>query len=189
MAMLNYVDSFGKWSKLNESDLNVRSDEDINNYLSQLKEMTKLGLIEPSEIRAIMRKLNLEKLQRQLPNVNVIHSLPEYQELLDKGLVLVSSKTQLMNGNVILAYPGYNRNTRYALGFFSGIQVLRRMFPKGIKLGLQYRDYGSMDFIIKKFNKIPAEDFYRVAMRYALDKIDFTVEDPSTDQPYFPVKK
>jgi len=184
-----HVESFGQWTRINESDLTNLSVEEIRLRIDQLKEMAKLGLIEPAEIRNMIRQLDSKKIQILLPELNIVKDLPEYQELLDKGLVLVSSKTQLLNGNIILSYPGYDRLTKYALGFFGDLQVFRRMMPKSPTTGYWGGSYVAQDVIIKRFSDIPAEDFYRVAMRYALDKIDFTKEDPKRNTPYFPVKR
>ena len=81
-----------------------------------------------------------------------------------------------MRGNVLFSFPGYRPHDKYAIGIYPGIKKIRRMTPKGIALGVWGRRIGSMDFLIKNLSFVPDDQFYRVAMRWILDHIDF--EDP-----------
>jgi hypothetical protein len=136
-------------------------------------------MIDQQEIRDFLKKKGPSAMIKHLPEIAAITQLPEYGELQEKGLELVSSRTQLLNGSIIFAYPGYRRHNGYAIGLFPGPKLIRRMTPKGIWTGVRGRTpygYGSMDFRIKELRDIPEEQFYRVAMRWILDHID--LEDP-----------
>jgi hypothetical protein len=171
----NFVAGFGTWSRLFENE----SEEDVNQKIEDLRQLAELGMIDQHEITAFLRKRGVPTIIEHVPEIQEIVNSPEYQELQERGLELVSSKTQLLRGNVILGFPGYRPHDGYAIGLFPGNKYIRRMTPKGIWTGVRGRTpygYGSMDFRIKELRDIPEEQFYRVAMRWILDHID--LEDP-----------
>ena len=95
--------------------------------------------------------------------------------LFAKGLHMVSSPTQLINGSLVFSLdPEYRRRDGWGIGFFPGPRVVRRMTPKGINIGVWGRSYGSMDVNIKAFKNTSDDlDFYNTAMLWAADNIDF----------------
>jgi hypothetical protein len=113
-----------------------------------------------------------------IPDIREILNSPEAQMLTDKGLVLVSSKTQLAKGTLIWAKPGYTRHASWGLGFYPSLGKIRRMAPKNIELGLYSHRHriGSMDITIKDIPKSvyssPLE-FYKIAMKWAAEHIDW----------------
>lgn len=174
--MKNYIVHFKEWSRVfeNESD-------DIDQQIADLRQLVDLGMIDPLELKAALRKKGHSAIIEYTPEYKEILNSPEYRELQERGLELVSSKTQLLNGSILFGRPGYRPKDGYAIGIFPGPMLIRRMMPKGIPLGVWGRRTGSMDFLIKKLNFIPQHKFYRVALRWILDHIDF-------DDPKFPVK-
>lgn len=176
--MKNFVAGFGKWSRLFENE----SEEDVNQKIEDLRQLADLGMIDKEEITAFLRKRGVPSIIENVPEIQEIVNSPEYQELQDHGLGLVSSKTQLLRGNILLGFPGYRPYDGYAIGIYPGIKKIRRMTPKGIALGVWGRRIGSMDFLIKNLSFVPDDQFYQVAMRWILDHIDL-------DDPQFSVKR
>jgi hypothetical protein len=110
-----------------------------------------------------------------LPNIKAALESPEADLLRARGLEMVSSKTQMLNGNIIWAKPGYGRAEGWGIGFFASIKAIRRMTPKGINL-TRFRYEGSMDIIMKRFNNLNIQtdlEFYKIAMKWANDHIDW----------------
>lgn len=97
------------------------------------------------------------------------------EALRKEGLVVVSSMRQLANGNLIWSLdPAYAPHAGWGIGFFPGPRTIRRMTPKGIKIGVWGRYKGSMDIRIKKFSEIGTDlEFFNYAMKWAADNIDF----------------
>ena len=175
---MDYVKSFRDWQRLFENE----SEEEVSQKLEDLRKLADLGMIDDQEFRETLRKEGASALIKYDTQLKEITQLPEYRELQEHGLDIVSSRTQLMNGSIIFGYPDYRRRDKYAIGLFPGIKLIRRMMPKGIPLGIRSRRYGSMDFEIKRLDFVPDDQFYRVAMRWILDHIDF-------NDPTFPVRR
>ena len=174
--MKNFIHTYRKWSSIYESE-----EYDAQEQIDDLKNLVRLGLIDESELLALLRKKGRSEIIENYPAIQEILNSPEYRELQEKGLTLVSSKTQLLNGSILFGRPGYRPKDRYAIGIFPGPMLIRRIMPKGIPLGVWGRRLGSMDFPIKELNFIPQHKFYGVAMRWILDHIDL-------ENPQFPVK-
>lgn len=98
--------------------------------------------------------------------INVFDS-PEYAALVEKGVVLSSSFTQLLNRTLVFS-KSVDRNPAadFALGFFASINVVRRIFPK-----TGYRD---MDMVMKRFEGLSETQFFKTAMQWASDTVDFS---------------
>lgn len=184
--MKKFVNNFSKWSKLFESEL----PEDTDQMLADIKRLVELGIIDISELKAALRKKDVPSIIAYTPGIREIIDSPEYKELQQNGLELVSSKTQLLNGSILFGYPGYIPSNQFAIGFFPGRNVIRRMYPKGIDMGVWRRkdELGAMDTPIKYFNFVEPHKFYQVGMRWILDHIDFKSIDTRSKTPYFPVK-
>ena len=179
--MKNFVAGFREWSRVFENE----SEEEITQKIEDLRQLADLGMVDQQEIRDFLKGKGSAALIKYDPKLAEITQLPEYRELQEKGLAIVSSRTQLLNGSIIFAYPGYRRHDGYAIGLFPEIMLIRRMMPKGIPMGVRGRSpygIGSMDIGIKRLNFVPGDQFYRVAMRWILDHIDF-------DDPQFSVKR
>lgn len=98
--------------------------------------------------------------------VDVVDS-PEYSNLVSKGVALSSSFTQLMNHTLVFSKNQERRvESDYAIGFFGATKTVRRIVPK-----TGNRD---MDMIIKIFKSPTEADFFKSAMSYIADTIDFT---------------
>jgi hypothetical protein len=98
--------------------------------------------------------------------VDVVDS-PEYSNLVSKGVALSSSFTQLMNHTLVFSKNQERRvESDYAIGFFGATKTVRRIVPK-----TGNRD---MDMIIKIFKSPTEDDFFKSAMSYIADTIDFT---------------
>jgi len=98
--------------------------------------------------------------------VDVVDS-PEYSNLVSKGVALSSSFTQLMNHTLVFSKnPERRVESDYAIGFFGATKTVRRIVPK-----TGNRD---MDMIIKIFKSPTEADFFKSAMSYIADTIDFT---------------
>ena len=178
--MKKFLSDFTGWSRVFESD----SRESINQKIEDLRRLADLGMIDKQEIIAFIRKSGVPTIIENIPDIQAIVDSPEYQELQARGLTIVSSRTQLLNGNIILGYAGYRPYDGYAIGLFLGRKRIMRMTPKGIPMGTRGRTpygIGSMDFRIKELRNIPEDQFYRVAMRWIIDHIDL-------EHPEFPVK-
>jgi hypothetical protein len=166
----NFVAGFGRWSRVFENE----SEEDINQKIEDLRQLVNLGMIDKQEITAFLRKRGVPAIIENVPEIQEIVNSPEYRELQEHGLELVSSKTQLLNGSILFGFPGYRPYDGYAIGLFPGPKLIRRMTPKGIDLGIWRRGIGSMDFRIKDLSNISDDRFYQVAMRWILDHIDLS---------------
>jgi hypothetical protein len=182
--MKEYITGFNKWSKIFENE----STDDINQKIEDLRNLVNLGMIDKHVLTSFLRKRGANTIIEQVPEIQTIVNSPEYAELQSHGLSLVSSRTQLLNGSIIFAYPGYTPTNQFAIGIFPGPKLVRRLTPKGIELGVWRRHIGSMDVQIKKFPAVQDDQFYRVAMRWILDHIDFEETNQRTGTPYFPVK-
>ena len=179
--MKNFVAGFGKWSRLFESE----SEEDVNQKIEDLRQLADLGMIDKQEITEFLRKRGVPSIIENVPEIQEIVNSPEYQELQELGLRIVSSKTQLLRGNILLGFPRYKPYDGYAIGIYKGVKKIRRMTPKGIWTGVRGRQpfgYGSMDIQIKDLGFVQDDQFYRVAMQWILDHIDL-------DDPRFSVKR
>jgi len=164
----------------------LNEDESSEEQLAKLARLRDLGLLEPDQYRAdskgIRREAMLSATSRgehagtALPEIREVLDSPEAQLLKDKGLEVVSSPTQLLNGTLVWAKPGYSRANGWGLGFFPGPSKIRRMTPKGLNLGVWGRRVGSMDVEMKA---IPTSayanetEFYRIAMKWAAEHIDW----------------
>lgn len=121
----------------------------------------------------ILKNLN------QLSGMNTLIGLETdgAKALFAKGLHMVSSPTQLMNGTIVFSLdPEYRSKDGWGIGFFPGPKVIRRMTPKGINIGIWNRPggMGSMNIEIKKFRDTgSAANFFNQAMLWAAEKIDF----------------
>lgn len=95
--------------------------------------------------------------------------------LFAKGLHLVSSPDQLLNGTLIFSLdPNYRIKDGWGIGFFPEVKRIRRITPKHIPLGIRGRFIGSMNIDIKQFPETNSKlDFYNTAMLWAADHIDF----------------
>lgn len=184
--MNNYITNFNKWRKIYESD-----EPSIDDMLFDIHHLVEIGVIDPSVIRDMLKEKGRDEVLQSLPNVQEILTSPDYAELQSHGLELVSSKTQLLNGNLIFGYPGYSVRDQFAIGLYMDSRKIKRMTPKNISLGIWRRSggIGSMDITIKDLPNIPADQFYRVALRWVLDHLDFTKSSNQYDLPDFPVKK
>ena len=166
--------------------------------LANFKRLAEIGVIEDSVYRHQFKKLavSFNKLIKGLrlnvsdqTDLDLLMSLRQKagqdslvgletagaKALLAKGLHLVSSPTQLVNGSLIFSLASdYKRRNGWGIGFFPGPKVIRRMTPKGINIGVWSRASGSMDIVIKHFKDTPTDaDFYNKAMLWAADNIDF----------------
>ena len=99
--------------------------------------------------------------------IEVIDS-PEYADLVAKGVFLSSSFIQLLNHTLIFSKRvDRNIHTDFAIGFFAGVNVVKRIFPK-----TGYRD---MDLSMKRFDaSLPEIDFFKKAMAWVSTTFDFT---------------
>lgn len=190
--MKQFVLTYSSWNSVNEAE-----GEDLEKVTADLTRMARLGLISQSELRDEMRSIRREMRAKPViegdPIYNIILQSPEYQEFKELGLQVVSSRTQIKNGTLVIGQPGYSSSNQFALGFYSGSRVLKRLTPKGIDLELRWRSVGSMDFRIKDFSNMLAPntsdaEFYLTAMRWALDNINFNSISPYSKTPNFPVK-
>ena len=164
----------------------INEDESSEEQLAKLARLKELGLLDTDQYREdskqIIRDAMLSATARgdhagtALPEIKEVLDSPEAQLLKAKGLAVVSSLTQLLNGTLVWAKPGYTRSTGWGLGFFPGPSKIRRMTPKGLNLAIWGRRIGSMDVEMKT---IPTSaytneaEFYRVAMKWAAEHIDW----------------
>jgi hypothetical protein len=106
--------------------------------------------------------------------IEVVES-PEYQTLIESGVVLSSSFTQLLNHTL-----QFTRNrqraieTDWGLGLYGPTQTIRRLTPK-----TGFRD---MDMQIKRFNEPTELDFFKKAMAHLVASIDFTTREFSSNR-------
>lgn len=143
----------------------------INSY-QQLVKGLKLNYQEQEDLE-ILKNLG------QLSGINTLAGLDSdgAKALFAKGLHMVSSPRQLMNGTIVFSLdPNYRVKDGWGIGFFPGPKVIRRMTPKGINVGIWSRrlGLGSMNIEIKKFKDMRSTaDFFNTAMQWAAEKIDF----------------
>lgn len=184
--MNNYISNFNKWTKIYESE-----DPSIDDMLLDIRHLIEVGIIDASVLRDMLRKKGADEIVSSIPAIQEILSSPEYAELQSHGLELVSSKTQLLNGNLIFGYPGYSVRDQFAIGLYMDARKVKRIAPKNIPLGIWRRrdGLGRMDDTIKEFQNVPADQFYQVTLRWVLDHIDFTKSSNQHNLPDFPVKK
>lgn len=164
----------------------LNEDESSEEKLAKLARLRDLGLLEPDQYRSDSKSIRKDAMLAAtdrgeyagtaLPEIKEVLESPEAQLLRAKGLEVVSSPTQLLNGTLVWAKPGYTRAKGWGLGFFPGPSKIRRMTPKGLNLGVWGRRIGSMDVEMKT---IPTSaysnetEFYRIAMKWAADHIDW----------------
>jgi hypothetical protein len=165
-------------------------DSDLTSFRAQknaLDSLLELGLISKEEHRRDIRTLlnHSDKRFSSEAVSSVVKSAiesPEFKRITDLGLVNASSLTQMLNGNIVLAKPGYDRNQNYALGFFSELRVLRRLTPKR-RFKSYYGGWNTLDETIKRFDTaLSKEQFFKISATWAFDHLDFDAE-------FFPVKK
>jgi hypothetical protein len=190
--MKQFVLTYSSWNRINEGD-----GENLEKVTADLTRLAQLGLISQSELkdelRSIKREMRATNAIEEDPIYKIILQSPEYQEFKELGLQVVSSRTQIKNGTLVIGQPGYSSSNQFALGFYSGTQVLKRLAPKRLDMDIRWRRVGSMDFRIKDFsNKLAPNtsdaEFYLTAMRWALDNIDFKATSRYSSTPHFPVK-
>lgn len=163
----------------------INEEESPEEKLAKLARLKDLGLLDPDQYNAdskgIKRDAMLAATARGehagtgLPEIKEVLESPEAQMLRDRGLEVVSSTTQLLNGTLVWAKPGYARPKGWGLGFFPGPSVIRRMTPKGIKI-VWGRSLGSMDIVMKTIPRTAYSndtEFYRVAMKWAAEHINW----------------
>ena len=98
---------------------------------------------------------------------------PEYSKLIEMGVVLSSSFNQLMNRTLVFSRtPDRDRRSEFAIALFGPARTIRRLVPK-----TGSRD---MDMVVKSFNSPTELDFFKEALSYVADNIDFTTRDFST---------
>lgn len=164
----------------------LNEDESSEEKLAKLARLRDLGLLEPDQYRADSKSIRKDAMLAAtdrgayagtaLPEIKEVLESPEAQMLRDRGLEVVSSPTQLLNGTLVWAKPGYTRAKGWGLGFFPGPSVIRRMTPKGINLGVWGRRIGSMDVVMKTIPNSTYSnetEFYRIAMKWAAEHIDW----------------
>lgn len=145
----------------------------------ELDRMKELGLVDDTEYDAQKRANRREAYMASGPlgieDIKAALDTDGAKQLLALGLYLVSSRTQLVNGNIIFSLdPNYTPSNGWGIGFFAGPKLIRRMMPKGIDLGVWGRKTGSMDFKIKRFpSEMSDLEFFDTAMKWAADNIDF----------------
>lgn len=102
-----------------------------------------------------------------------IKDMPEYAELISAGLHPVASQIQLGNRTFVFAKdPNYSAGSDYAIGFFSSINVVRRLTPDVIRGG---RRTPTLDQKVKSFDgSLEPLDFFQQGMRWVLDNLDLT---------------
>jgi hypothetical protein len=190
--MKQFVLTYSSWNRINEGD-----GENLDKVTADLTRLAQLGLISQSELkdelRSIKREMRATNVIEEDPIYKIVLQSPEYQEFKELGLQVVSSRTQIKNGTLVIGQPGYSSRNQFALGFYSGTRVLKRLTPNGLDMDIRWRRVGSMDFRIKDFsNKLAPNtsdaEFYLTAMRWALDNIDFEATSRYSNTPHFPVK-
>lgn len=156
----------------------------------ELKQLLSTGLISRQEYSAGMRRAGREEYLNSedginSAEINQILNTDGAKKLIAAGLHHVSSKTQLMNGNVVFSLdPDYHSAMGWGIGFFSGIRAVRRMTPKKVKGLVWRRDEGSMDIVIRQFSSETADlEFFDNAMAWAADHIDFNITQDRLDNP------
>jgi len=150
----------------------------------ELDRMRKLGLVDDAEYDAQKREIRREAYMASgamgIEDIKQALETEGAKQLMALGLHMVSSRTQLINGNIIFSLDqNYAPSNGWGIGFFAGPKLIRRMMPKGINLGVWGRTSGSMDFKIKRFShaegytKMSDLEFFDKAMQWAAENIDF----------------
>jgi hypothetical protein len=104
--------------------------------------------------------------------IEVVES-PEYKALIESGVVLSSSFTQLLNHTLQFTRSRQrDTTTDWGIGLFGPSQTVRRLTPK-----TGFRD---MDMVIKRLDEPTELDFFKKAMEYLVQSLDFTSRDFST---------
>jgi hypothetical protein len=180
------------------SDVESQASE-LGKTAAKINRLIELGLVDDAGYRKEFKKIvdsyqqlikglklnykeqeDLDLLKRigQLSGINTFAGLETdgAKALFAKGLHMVSSPTQLVNGSIVFSLdPNYRSRDGWGIGFFPGPRIIRRMTPKGIDVGVWGRRKGSMDIRIKDFTSTTSSvlDFYNKAMLWAADHIDF----------------
>jgi len=104
-----------------------------------------------------------------------VKDLPEYSELLNLGLVPVSSIVQLGKRTLVFSRdPNYKSGSDYAIGFFSSINIVRRM-TKDIVRGS--RLVPVLDQKMKSYDGgLSQLEFFQQGMAWVIENIDFSTE-------------
>ncbi len=145
----------------------------------ELDRMRELGLVDDTEYDAQKRATRREAYMASGPlgieDIKAALATEGANQLMALGLHMVSSRTQLVNGNIIFSLDqNYAPSNGWGIGFFAGPKLIRRMMPKGINIGVWGRRTGSMDFKIKRFPaEMPDLEFFDTAMQWAAENIDF----------------
>lgn len=155
----------------------------FENYSSaELKALLDAGLIDKEEYRRESRTTRREQYMEtgdplSIEEVRQILDTDGAKKLMAKGLHHVSSKQQLINGNIVFSLdPNYHSAEGWGIGFFSGPRIVRRMTPKGISGLVWRRTKGSMDILIRQFSDETSDlEFFNNAMAWAADHIDFDI--------------
>jgi hypothetical protein len=158
--------------------------------LGHLRTLVKRGLISPSDLWKELKSYGRSALLSFDEIYSELLDSPELEEFRAMGLDIVSSPVQLKNRTLVIGYPTYRAKDQFAIGFYPADRRIKRLTPKGIYMGVNNRSYGSLDFRIKDFPRVFKDDldFYRKAMRWSLDHLDFTEADYYSRSPYFPAK-
>lgn len=164
---------------INESDK-----PSIESQMDVLRSLLDAGLISDDEFKKDLRGLKIntirssEKYLSNLsPEIKAAMETPGAKELLAKGLELSSSTAQLMHGTLVLAKPGYFHSEAYGLGFFPRVKRIRRLVPHDTRDMFGRTIQNPLDPTIKIFpEEMSDADFYRIAMQWAADHIDFEKE-------------
>ena len=145
----------------------------------ELDRMRELGIVDDTEYdaqkRATRREAYMTSGAMGIEDIKQALETEGAKQLMALGLHMVSSRTQLVNGNIIFSLDqNYAPSNGWGIGFFAGPKLIRRMMPKGINLGVWGRKSGSMDFKIKRFSQgMPDLEFFDTAMQWAAENIDF----------------
>jgi hypothetical protein len=160
---------------INESD-----ETSIENQLEVLRSLLDLGLISDKEFKKdvlVLTRSSKKYLSILSPEIQSAMETPGAKELLAKGLELSSSNAQLMHGTIVLAKPGYFHADAYGLGFFPTVKRIRRLVPHNTRHYRGWTIKNPLDPTIKIFPPtMSTADFYRIAMQWAADHIDFEKE-------------
>jgi hypothetical protein len=156
----------------------------------ELKQLLNTGLISRQEYSAGMRQVGREEYLNAEDGIDAeeikqILNTDGAKKLMAAGLHHVSSKTQLMNGNIVFSLdPEYHSAEGWGIGFFSGIRSVRRMTPKKVKNLVWRRGEGSMDIVMRQFSSKTTDlEFFDNAMAWAADHIDFNIEPDKLNDP------
>jgi hypothetical protein len=160
---------------INESD-----EPSIENQLEVLRSLLDLGLISDKEFKKdvlVLTRSSKKYLSILSPEIQSAMETPGAKAILAKGLELSSSNAQLMHGTIVLAKPGYFHADAYGLGFFPSVKRIRRLVPHNTRHFLGWTIKNPLDPTIKIFPaNMSTADFYRIAMQWAADHIDFEKE-------------